>query len=1252
MKPFFDSTLPRGGDHTLSGPVAIVLGIGIFVSVAIAQVIQSVEIRREAADFQLAAEQTINAIEDRVDNQIELIRSIVSFFNSSDHIERGDFQSFVADSLRRHPSIQIVGWVPRVPAQARDAFEAAARKEGLTNYRINERSVEGRPVTAAMREEYFPNLFIEPPPGTESTYGLDQASETIRRSALERARDTGELVFSSRTELALVTDPNRTAIIAYAPVYRGGLKPATVEQRRDELVGVAYGVVRPAKIVEEMLGERLRTMRSQVGSGMRIDVYDTTEPTSSRFLFSYDTAIGLSAANPSETIHRGKYDFVSGTAFGGREWTFVARPISGVLGGVISWQTALAFSASLVLSLLLAAYLHTVNNRARLIEAEVSVRTNELRLANELLRDSEDRIRVITNSLPALIAYVDRNLVYRFANERYREIGVDPQGLIGKSVADVRRGQDYETIRPYFERAADGEPLSFEIATDIGNGQMRYSVLDCTPDIVDGSPRGFYLLGRDVTAERNAENKIQRANDLVRSSEERLRVITNSLPALIAHIDRDMRIQYMNERFAILSVEMDNAIGKSLESVIGPEKFARLRVACERALQGESSQIEIAVETVHGREISILTDFTPDVRHDGEVRGFYFVALNVTAQRALEIELDRFFRQSLSFMWVATFDGFLRRFNDTWLTVLGYTHDELVSTPYIQFVHPDDRAKVEGALERLQTGRDLTNLEIRMLTKDGDERVILWNGAANPRERQIYATGHDITDLKAVDKMKDEFVSTVSHELRTPLTSIKGALGLIRTKTLGTLPADMNMMLDIAYKNCDRLVLLINDILDIEKIEAGKMDFMFEPADIMSIVRNAVAANQAYADQFGVTLSLEAGLERATIRADEGRIMQVMANLLSNAAKFSPEDGKIAIRVERNGRLIRVSIEDHGPGIPDDFRSRIFEKFSQNDSSDRRKVSGTGLGLNIVRAILERHGGRIDFDTELGKGSTFYFEIPEWINNQPVDVANTPHRILICEDDPDVAEILRGIIERCGHSVDIALNAGQALALLEQNSYAGMTLDIVLPDMNGVDFFKQLRADPRTRLLPVIIVSAKAAESAEKINGSAINVVDWLDKPLDVERMADAVKSAIVMNAQSAQRILHVEDDPDLVQIVAGQIGNAVSFVSAVSLAAARKLLGKERFDLVILDLILPDGRGEELLPLMNNPDGTPIPVIIFSAMEVPVEIAERVETVLVKTRSTDEMLTEAIDAFVTRNNLASPSMGQNNTDDRTRANG
>jgi len=1000
MRRFSDPTLPRGSNYILRAPIAIVLGIGVLISVAIAQAVQMIEVRRAGSDFQLAAEQTISAIQDRVDSQIELIRSIVSFLNSSQDVDRSDFQSFVADSLLRHPSIRIVGWVPRVAAADRARFEDAAHREGFADYQINERSIDGHAITAAIRPEYFPNFYIEPPPTLETSYGFDQGSEPIRRSALERARDSGELVFSARTELPL-TKGSRTAIIAYAPVYQGGAKPTTAEQRRASLMGFAYGVVWPARIIEEMMEERLRNITPRAGFGMQIDVFDTTDPVVGRFLFSYRSSGGETDEAEPQKIETRSNDVISTASFGGRDWTFVAHPGGGILAGKISGQAGLAFGASMILSLLLAAYLHTVGNRARAIEAEVSLRTNELRHTNELLRDSEDRIRVITNSLPALIAYVDRNLIYRFTNQRYRGIGVDPDSLIGKSVADVRRGQPFETLKPYFERAAKGEAISFEIATDIGNGKTRYSVIDCSPDIVDGSPRGFYMLGRDITAQRNAENSIQRANDLLRSSEERLRVITNSLPALIAHVDHDMRIQYMNERFAVLSVDVDYVIGKPLADVIGHEKFQHLRKACERALLGEASQVEVTVETMHGREITILADFTPDIRYNGEVRGFYFVALNVTAQRALEIELDRFFRQSVSFMWVATFDGFLRRFNDTWIEVLGYTHDELVSTPYIQFFHPDDRARAEAALERLQTERDLINLEIRMLAKDGTERFILWNAAADGQERQVYATGHDITELKAIDRMKDEFVSTVSHELRTPLTSIKGALGLMRTKMFGAPPPHMSTILEIADKNCDRLVLLINDILDIEKIEAGKMDFNFDSVDIAATVRNAAVANQTYADQFGVTLAIESSLDHARIRADEGRIMQVLANLLSNAAKFSPDGGKVGIRVERRGRMVRVSVEDHGPGIPEDFRPRIFEKFSQLDSSDRRKVSGTGLGLNIARTIVERHGGRIDFDTTLGQGATFYFDIPELLAEQSSADASSPRKLYV-EDDADL----------------------------------------------------------------------------------------------------------------------------------------------------------------------------------------------------------------------------------------------------------
>jgi signal transduction histidine kinase len=226
-------------------------------------------------------------------------------------------------------------------------------------------------------------------------------------------------------------------------------------------------------------------------------------------------------------------------------------------------------------------------------------------------------------------------------------------------------------------------------------------------------------------------------------------------------------------------------------------------------------------------------------------------------------------------------------------------------------------------------------------------------------------------------KAKTEFVSTVSHELRTPLTSIKGSLGLVQSGVFGELPEAFKPMIDIAYNNSDRLVRLINDLLDIEKMEAGKMDFHLAPVDLAALLRQSVAENAGYALTHNVSFKLVEPLASVKVTGDKDRLLQVMANLLSNAAKFSPPQGVIEVGLTRQDGMIRISITDHGPGIPENFQSKIFQKFSQADSSDAGHKGGTGLGLSICRAIVERHGGTIGFTTREGVGTSFHFGLPE-----------------------------------------------------------------------------------------------------------------------------------------------------------------------------------------------------------------------------------------------------------------------------------
>jgi PAS domain S-box-containing protein len=234
----------------------------------------------------------------------------------------------------------------------------------------------------------------------------------------------------------------------------------------------------------------------------------------------------------------------------------------------------------------------------------------------------------------------------------------------------------------------------------------------------------------------------------------------------------------------------------------------------------------------------------------------------------------------------------------------------------------------------------------------------------------------DLTERQKVERLKSDFVSTVSHELRTPLTAIRGALGLLSGGVLGELTPDAMNVVQIAHQNAERLVRLVNDILDMQKIEAGKMDFDLTVCDLAELVERSISDNRAYVDQFSVRMALAARPDRALVRVDRHRILQVLANLISNAAKFSPPGGEVMLRCVEQGGAFCVEVSDQGRGIPEEFRDQIFGKFAQADASASRPRGGTGLGLSISKSIIECHEGAIDFHAREGGGTTFYFTIP------------------------------------------------------------------------------------------------------------------------------------------------------------------------------------------------------------------------------------------------------------------------------------
>jgi len=285
-----------------------------------------------------------------------------------------------------------------------------------------------------------------------------------------------------------------------------------------------------------------------------------------------------------------------------------------------------------------------------------------------------------------------------------------------------------------------------------------------------------------------------------------------------------------------------------------------------------------------------------------------------------------------------------------------------------------------------QTGR-YGPFEKEYIRKDGSRYPVLLQGMvlhdASGR-KLIWSIVEDISERKRMDRMKNEFISTVSHELRTPLTAVSGALGLVVGGAAGALPEQMREMLEIAHKNSQRLGGLINDLLDMEKLVAGKMRFEMQVQALQPLLEQAIQDNQAYADRFAVRLRLTRGAGDTLVALDAQRVQQIMANLLSNAAKFSPEGSEVVVAAAHIEDRVRVSVTDRGPGIPKAFYPRIFEKFAQADASDTRQQGGSGLGLAITRELVERMDGNIGFDSVPGQETTFWFEFTTASTCKPV----------------------------------------------------------------------------------------------------------------------------------------------------------------------------------------------------------------------------------------------------------------------------
>lgn len=483
--------------------------------------------------------------------------------------------------------------------------------------------------------------------------------------------------------------------------------------------------------------------------------------------------------------------------------------------------------------------------------------------------------------------------------------------------------------------------------------------------------------------------------------------------------------------------------------------------------------------------------------------------------------------------------GIIKTFNHGAEMMLGYTAEEMIDKQTPAVIHlPEEIAAhaqyltnelgydvkpdFESFIAKAREGSDDEN-EWHYVRKDGTQFPVLLTVSAL-RDSEGDITGYlgiarDISEIKRIDQMKTEFISTVSHELRTPLTAISGALGILVNGLAGNFPEQSARMIQIAHNNSQRLIHLVNDLLDMEKLVAGKMHFEFQPHMLRALIQQSIDANATFAQQYGVTYELQPGND-VKVSVDHQRLLQVLANYLSNAAKFSPLNDVVTIAVDIRFGSVRVTVTDRGPGVPDSFRGRLFQKFSQADSSDTRQKGGTGLGLAICKEIIERMGGKVGVVSDVGKGATFYFDLPCEDATQKIPATrieptkNKPH-LLIVEDDAETAEVLAAALAAQEYDIDCAATGQSALEHLQLRDYDLITLDLQLPDMNGIAIVEHIRQQESwqqkgEKKMPIIIITGAIDEGKKRLLPLVSREgIFWLQKPLVNGQLESVIAQAL-----------------------------------------------------------------------------------------------------------------------------------------------